>query len=676
MRDLARKLLDVLEYDELAARLRPFLVRVANGVIEQVVGEKILLYSPGELVRSYEVSPAGLESALGAAVSGDYVDLPGACEIEGEYTVPAGVGLGARGNQAVLRGTVRLSAGSVVRGLVLTGVGVIGPGSGEGRLERCLVTVESEDGPAVAVLGDAGGLVVWDCELRADGEEGSAAVESHEGKITLLFSRLFAVENGVEVNPIRVEAYEANVNETLLTWQDDWEYPKAWDSKNDGTPAGWNTVGFDDSGWGTPYLTGYGTWYGPWANDAAVLYRIYLDMTNVTSVNSVVVYTAVDDTNNIYLNGTLVRANGPGFEDNADITSSVNLGEMNVIGFEMTNSGGDLWCAWNVVVNWTESRWNAPEVYGCELGSGYTGYEVLGGDRAAYDAVGRPDLHANDVDDGGIHHTLGALDGRYAGDAHTHGTRTENVLVSQGASGGLLKDSHVKDGLSGAYLVELVGTLTGNRTLTLPDANAVLAGVNLAQVFSQAQTFEMGNGRVVIDPDTSTPIVMVRSASTGTYMQVTIYRSSAGAGGFIFRHARGTESSPSALASGDDQMLMEGYGYDGGAFRQGAAIRFLVNGTVGTDDMPTDIRFLTRAAGASGASTKMSLTGGGALGIGTTSPSSQLDVVGDAEVGSGNYVYWGDPSTNGSWRIGRSGNNLVMERRESGSWVTKSTVSA
>lgn len=37
-------------------------------------------------------------------------------------------------------------------------------------------------------------------------------------------------------------------------------------------------------------------------------------------------------------------------------------------------------------------------------------------------------------------------------------------------------------------------------------------------------------------------------------------------------------------------------------------------------------------------------------------------------------LYFGDPNTDGSWRITRSGNDLVFQRRESGSWVTKLTV--
>ena len=42
---------------------------------------------------------------------------------------------------------------------------------------------------------------------------------------------------------------------------------------------------------------------------------------------------------------------------------------------------------------------------------------------------------------------------------------------------------------------------------------------------------------------------------------------------------------------------------------------------------------------------------------------------------SGAY-HFGDPTANDSWRITRSGTDLVIQRRESGSWVTKSTIAA
>lgn len=48
----------------------------------------------------------------------------------------------------------------------------------------------------------------------------------------------------------------------------------------------------------------------------------------------------------------------------------------------------------------------------------------------------------------------------------------------------------------------------------------------------------------------------------------------------------------------------------------------------------------------------------------------------DIEVDSSGAYYMGDPVVNGTWRMVRSGNDLVFQRRESGSYVTKSTISA
>ena len=39
-------------------------------------------------------------------------------------------------------------------------------------------------------------------------------------------------------------------------------------------------------------------------------------------------------------------------------------------------------------------------------------------------------------------------------------------------------------------------------------------------------------------------------------------------------------------------------------------------------------------------------------------------------------IYLGDDSTNGSWRFVRSGDDLVIQRREAGTWTTKSTIAA
>lgn len=41
-------------------------------------------------------------------------------------------------------------------------------------------------------------------------------------------------------------------------------------------------------------------------------------------------------------------------------------------------------------------------------------------------------------------------------------------------------------------------------------------------------------------------------------------------------------------------------------------------------------------------------------------------------ISTGNYLYFGDSATDGSWRMYQSGDNLVVERRESAVWVEKS----
>ncbi len=58
------------------------------------------------------------------------------------------------------------------------------------------------------------------------------------------------------------------------------------------------------------------------------------------------------------------------------------------------------------------------------------------------------------------------------------------------------------------------------------------------------------------------------------------------------------------------------------------------------------------------------------VGIGVNAPTSKLDIAGDVEITSTLYYYIGDPSTNGSWRIGQgAGVDLLFQRRDAGVWT-------
>ena len=57
-----------------------------------------------------------------------------------------------------------------------------------------------------------------------------------------------------------------------------------------------------------------------------------------------------------------------------------------------------------------------------------------------------------------------------------------------------------------------------------------------------------------------------------------------------------------------------------------------------------------------------------------SSTTKRWELVTTGELGATDFLYFGDPTTNGTWRIGRSGDNLVFQRRESGAYVTKGSM--
>ena len=92
--------------------------------------------------------------------------------------------------------------------------------------------------------------------------------------------------------------------------------------------------------------------------------------------------------------------------------------------------------------------------------------------------------------------------------------------------------------------------------------------------------------------------------------------------------ARGTLVTPTAAGMDDQIMSLMSGVYDGTSVLNTADINFTVDGPVSTGVAPVRIVFKTRAGGADAWTEKMTIKSDGKVGIGSTAPTSQLQVPG------------------------------------------------
>jgi hypothetical protein len=137
------------------------------------------------------------------------------------------------------------------------------------------------------------------------------------------------------------------------------------------------------------------------------------------------------------------------------------------------------------------------------------------------------------------------------------------------------------------------------------------------------------------------------------------------------RRARNTMVSPSIVSSGDSLGVVEFDGYDGNQYKCAGYIEMHVDGTPGVNDMPGVFSLYLTPDGSGSSSEVLTVKSSGKMGIGVTEPSSMLDVAGSVEVTSSEYFVIGDPTIDGSWRIGLDSGNLVLQKRVTGAWSTK-----
>ena len=139
-------------------------------------------------------------------------------------------------------------------------------------------------------------------------------------------------------------------------------------------------------------------------------------------------------------------------------------------------------------------------------------------------------------------------------------------------------------------------------------------------------------------------------------------------GRYIVSKARGTETSPTTVQSGDEIMELGSIAYDGSEYVSTGGLIVSVDGSPSSTSVPSKLSFLTTTPGNTGSDEKMVLTANGYLGINTATPAYRLDVAGNARftapVKIGDYTL---PAVDGS-------NGQVLQTDGSGnvSWANVS----
>ncbi|KYG63978.1 hypothetical protein AZI86_14305 [Bdellovibrio bacteriovorus] len=133
----------------------------------------------------------------------------------------------------------------------------------------------------------------------------------------------------------------------------------------------------------------------------------------------------------------------------------------------------------------------------------------------------------------------------------------------------------------------------------------------------------------IVKPDTGTTVRVINSDSTTAHypgFSAYNYQGSSG-GGFPFlefQNLGGTSASPAAVASGSTAGGIGFKAHNGTAVVDTGRIYSIVESGFGSSNRSSSLTFLT--AGTSSLTEKMRITSGGNVGIGTTSPTSRLEV--------------------------------------------------